>query len=726
MKEAESGILNAIARETGLPLEKVKNTVKLLDEQNTVPFIARYRKEVTGELDEVQIRRIEELAGFYRNLEKRKAEVIRTIEEQGKLTDELRRSITAASKLAEVEDLYLPFRPKRKTRAGAAREKGLGPLAAYLLAFPRSGRPEEEAQGYLNEQVAAAEDALQGAMDIVAEQVADDAAARGWVREHTRRQGWLVCKARDPGKESVYSMYYDYREPVPRVAPHRVLAINRGEREEYLAVSVEVAPEQVLAWLNRRFVREGSVTSGLVKKAVADGYKRLIAPAVERDVRAELTEKAEAQALQVFSKNLRSLLLQPPVRGKVVLGVDPAYRTGCKWAVVDDTGRLLEVGVVYPTPPQNKIREAEEVFSRLVDWYGVGAIVIGNGTASRETEQFVAGFIKGKKKPGLTYTIVSEAGASVYSASPLAAKEFPHLDAAGRSAISIARRLQDSLAELVKIEPKSLSVGMYQHDLAPKRLEENLAKVVESVVNYVGVDLNTASAPLLGYVAGINAAVAGNIVRQREEAGRFTSRRELTKVPRLGPRTFEQCAGFLRISGGANPLDDTPIHPESYGLARKLLDLAGADLAEIGTPALRSRLAGLDVEKVAAELGAGVPTLRDIIESLARPGRDPREDLPPPVFRTDVLSIEDLKPGMELKGTVRNVVDFGAFVDIGIKNDGLVHISELADRRVKHPLDVVSVGDVITVQVLSVDTARGRVSLTRRGVTRDQAGKTSH
>lgn len=707
-------LLQIVARETGIPRQKVENTVRLLDEGNTVPFIARYRKEVTGELDEVQIRRVEELVKYYRNLEQRKAEVIRLIEEQGKLTGELRARVMAASRLTEVEDLYRPYRQKRKTRAGVARERGLEPLAEYLLSFPPSGSPEAKAGAFLTDSVPSVEEALQGAMDIVAEQVADDPDVRGWVRDYTRRRGVLATRARDAGAASVYQMYYDYREPVRAVAPHRVLAVNRGEREEYLKVSVEVDEETVIAWLYRRFVKEGATTTELVRKAVLDAYRRLIAPAVERDVRNELTEGAESRAVLVFARNLRSLLLQPPVRGKVVLGVDPAYRTGCKWAVVDETGKLLEVGVVYPTPPQKKIREAEAVFARVVEQYGVQAIAVGNGTASRETEQFVAGFIQKYGKPGLAYTIVNEAGASVYSASELAAREFPGLDVAERSAVSIARRLQDPLAELVKIEPRAVGVGQYQHDVAPKKLNESLGKVVESAVNYVGVDLNTASAPLLKYIAGINATVADNIIKYREQNGRFQNRDMLARVPRLGPKTFEQCAGFLRINDGDNPLDATPIHPESYALAEKLLNLIGAGIRDIGGPALRAKLARLNIEEVAKQLDAGVPTMRDIVESLARPGRDPREELPPPVFRTDVLGMEDLKPGMVLKGTVRNVVDFGAFVDIGVKQDGLVHISELADDYVSHPLDVVSVGDVVTVRVLSVDVERSRIALSMR------------
>lgn len=712
--ELPNDVMQIVARETNIPRHKVENTVQLLEAGNTVPFIARYRKEVTGELDEVQIRRIEELVNYYQHLGQRKAEVLRLIDEQGKLTKELQARIEGASKLTELEDLYRPYRQKRKTRAGVARERGLAPLADYLLSFPPAGNPEDVASAYLAEAVPTVEDALQGALDIVAEFVADDPDVRGWVRDYTRRQGQLVTRARDAQAESVYRMYYNYQEPVHKVVPHRVLAINRGEREEYLKVAVQVEEDAVLDWLYRRFVKQGAVTTDLVQKAVADAYKRLVAPAVERDIRNELTVDAEARAVQIFARNLRSLLLQPPVRDVVVLALDPAYRTGCKWAVVNETGKLLEVGVIYPTPPQKKIADAEAVLARVVKQYGVRVISIGNGTASRETEQFVADFIRKLNQPGLAYTIVSEAGASVYSASELAAREFPELDVSARSAVSIARRLQDPLAELVKIEPRAVGVGQYQHDVAPKQLNESLAKVVESAVNYVGVDLNTASASLLGYVAGINGAVAENIVQYREENGRFKNRRELSRVPRLGPKTFEQCVGFMRISGGENLLDATPIHPESYLLTAKLLDLLGVDTTGIGHPELRAKLARLNIDITAAQLDAGVPTLRDIVESLLRPGRDPREELPPPVFRVDVLSIEDLQIGMQLKGTVRNVVDFGAFVDIGVKNDGLVHISELAEGYVRHPLDVVSVGDVVTVRVIDVDVARHRVALSMR------------
>lgn len=710
-------LFEIIAGEAGVSPGQVEKTAGLLDDGNTVPFIARYRKEVTGELDEVKIRLVEERLKFYRNLNARKEEVIRLIDEQGKLTGELRDRIMGATRVTEVEDLYRPYRQKRKTRASVAREKGLEPLARYLLSFPRQGSPHEEASHYLDPEkgVATPEEALQGAMDIVAEEVSDDPDIRGWVREFTFKNGSLATSARKEGTPSVYEMYYDYREPVRQIAPHRVLAVNRGEREEFLKAAIETDEERIISHIARGWVKTPSVTADIVLSAIKDSYRRLIAPAVERDVRGELTEKAEEQAILIFSKNLRQLLLQPPVKGSMVLGVDPAYRTGCKWAVVDDTGKLLEVGVVYPTPPQNRVEDAMKVFNRLVGKYGVDIIAIGNGTASRETEAFVASFISSYKEKELKYIIVSEAGASVYSASELAAREFPELDVSGRSAVSIARRLQDPLAELVKIDPRSVGVGQYQHDLAPRQLEESLATVVESVVNYVGCDLNTASTPLLSYISGVNSTVANNIVKYREEIGRFKDRGQLKKVPRLGPKTFEQCVGFLRIPEGKNPLDRTPIHPESYELVGRLLKLTGCSLEQVGTAELRGTLAAIKPEQVAAQLGAGVPTVRDIIESLMRPGRDPREDLPGPLLRSDVLSLEDLRPGMELRGTVRNVVDFGAFVDIGVKVDGLVHRSQLSDRYIKHPLEAVSVGDVVTVRVLEVDTRRQRVSLTMKG-----------
>lgn len=707
-------LIGIIQRETGLPAHKITNTVRLLDDGNTIPFIARYRKEATGELDEVQIRLIEEKMKYHRQLEQRKTEVIRLIDEQGKLTEKLENQILAATRPVDVEDLYRPYRAKRRTRASMARDKGLGPLADYLLSFPKEGDPLQEAAAYLSETVATPQEALQGAGDIVAEGVADDPNARGWVREHTRRQGSLAAAAKEAAADSVYRMYYNYSEPIKTIAPHRILAVNRGEREEILRVSVQITPEPILTWLEQKFVKQDSVTADLVKLAVADAYKRLIAPAVEREIRNELTEKAEVQAVKVFSRNLRSLLLQRPMRNCPVLAIDPAYRTGCKWAVMDATGRLLETGVFYPTPPQKRVDDAARDLHRLVEQYHLNTIVIGNGTASRETEQFVADFIKNKEQPGLGYTIVSEAGASVYSASPLAGREFPDLDVSARSAVSIGRRLQDPLAELVKIDPKSIGVGQYQHDVEPRRLEESLTSVVESAVNYVGVNLNTSSASLLTYVAGLNKTVADNIVRYREANGRFRSRRELQEVPRLGPKTLEQCVGFLRINDGDNPLDATGIHPESYELTKRLLDKLGTGLADIGTEAIRRKLTGVEVEILAQELAAGVPTVRDIVDNLSRPGRDPREDVPPPIFRTDVLKIEDLKPGMVLKGTVRNVVDFGAFVDIGVKQDGLVHISQLTNKFVRHPLDAVAVGDVVDVQVLSVNPERGQISLTMR------------
>lgn len=706
-------IIAMITAESGLPANKVASTVGLLDDDKTIPFIARYRKEVTGELDEVQIRKIDELLKFYRSLEQKKEEVLRHIEEQGKLTEEIREKILAASRPVEVDDIYRPFRPKRRTRASMARDKGLQGLADYILTCPETGLPEQEALGYINEAVPDAETALQEARDIIAEMIADDPAMRARARNLTRQAGVISSQAKDAEKESVYTMYYDYREPVKRIPSHRILAINRGEKEEILKVSLEMEPDVVIKMLDHNFGRAGAAGDE-IKAAVTDCWQRLLAPAIERDIRNELTEFAHEQALKVFSKNLRSLLLQSPVKGKVMLGIDPAYRTGCKWAVIDATGLVKEIGVFYPTPPRNDIQSTEKVLDRLVKQYQVDAIVIGNGTASREPEQVVAAFIRKCSYPGLAYTIVSEAGASVYSASELAAKEFPALDVAERSAISIARRIQDPLAELVKIEPKSIGVGQYQHDIAAKRLDESLAGVVESAVNYVGVDLNTASASLLSYVAGINAAVAGNIVVQRETAGPFKNRRQLLKVAKLGPKAFEQAAGFLRISAGENPLDATPIHPESYQLSERFLEYVGADLDDLGSEELKAKLQAIDLAQCAAELEAGLPTLRDIVDALLRPGRDPREDVPPPVFRQDVLSLEDIKTGMEFEGVVRNVVDFGAFVDIGVKIDGLVHISEISNRRIKHPLEFVSIGDIIKVRVLSVDPLKKRISLSMK------------
>ncbi|WP_088547807.1 Tex family protein [Paenibacillus aquistagni] len=717
-KQQES-LLRQLAQELALGKGQVQKTIELLDEGNTIPFIARYRKEMTGELDENQLRAIEERLKYLRGLEERKAEVLRLIAEQGKLTESLKNTVVQAVKLQEVEDLYRPYRQKRKTRASVAKERGLEPLASWMLTEPKEMKPADEALKYVDADkgVETIEQALQGAMDIIAEMIGDDPAVRQWIRQYTYDQGTIRTEAKNPEAESVYEMYYNYQEPVKRLPSHRILAINRGEREEMLKVSLEVQLERILAYIERKWIKGASQVKELLQVVAEDAYKRLIAPSIERDVRNELTEKAEEQAIQVFSSNLKSLLLQPPVKGKHVLGVDPAFRTGCKLAVVDDTGKLLEVAVTYPTPPNNKVAEAEKTFDRLANTYQFELIVIGNGTASRETEQFVADWIakrSDKAKEKLQYVIVNEAGASVYSASKLAQEEFPNLDVAERSAASIARRLQDPLAELVKIEPKAIGVGQYQHDVTPKRLEESLGAVVESAVNHVGVDVNTASPSLLAYVSGINATLAKNIVKYREENGKFTKRNLLQKVPRLGPKAYEQSIGFLRITDGGNLLDSTPIHPESYKVVEKLLDTLGLTQNSIGTRELKDKLQALDIEAAAELLEVGVPTLRDIIDSLLRPGRDPREELPPVIFRTDVLQIEDLKPGMELKGTVRNVIDFGAFVDIGIKNDGLVHISQLSDKFVKHPLDVVAVGDNVTVWVMNVDTKKGRVGLTMK------------
>ncbi|MED4599498.1 Tex family protein [Paenibacillus validus] len=717
MKAAiQERILKQIAAELQIGSGRVKTTVGLLDEGNTIPFIARYRKEMTGELDENQLRDIEERLTYLRNLENRKLEVIRLIDEQGKLTGELRSAIEQAVKLQEVEDLYRPYRQKRKTRASVAKEKGLEPLAQWIVSQPRQGDMLTEASKYINSDkgVQTAEEAVQGAMDIIAEQVADDAKIRAWVRKYTFDQGILRSEAKNAELESVYEMYYSYQEPVRKLPPHRILAINRGEREDVLKVTLEVPVERIHDYIGKQLLKGPSIVRDTLAAVVEDAYKRLLAPSIEREVRGEMTEKAEEKAIEVFAENLRNLLLQPPVKGKVVLGVDPAFRTGCKLAVVDDTGKMLEIAVTYPTPPNNKVAEAKAVFKRLIDAYGVELIVIGNGTASRETEQFVAGLIGEIKQRKLAYLIVNEAGASVYSASKLAQSEFPDLDVAERSAISIARRVQDPLAELVKIEPKAIGVGQYQHDVSQKRLEESLTFVVESAVNHVGVDVNTASPSLLSYVSGINSTLAKNIVKYRDENGKFENRQQLQKVPRLGAKAFEQCVGFLRIPDGANPLDNTPIHPESYAVVDRLFKELKLELAKLGSEELKSMLQRLEPEELATKLGVGVPTLRDILDSLLRPGRDPREELEAPIFRTDVLQLEDLTPGMELKGTVRNVIDFGAFVDIGIKNDGLVHISQMSNSYVKHPMDVVSVGDVVTVWVLNIDTKKGRVGLTMK------------
>jgi uncharacterized protein len=717
MKAAvQERIQKQIAAELQLPVGKVRTTAGLLDEGNTIPFIARYRKEMTGELDENQLRDIEERLAYLRNLEARKLEVIRLIDEQGKLTDELKAAIEKSVKLQELEDVYRPYRQKRKTRASVAKEKGLEPLAEWILSQQRQGDMLVEAGKYVNEDknVKTAEEAVQGAMDIIAEQIADDAKVRAWVRRFTFDQGILRTEAKDTALESVYEMYYSYQEPVRKLPPHRILAINRGEREDVLRVALEIQTDRIHDYMIKQLVKGPSVVRDALHAVVEDAYKRLLAPSVDREVRNEMTERAEEQAIDVFAENLRNLLLQAPVKGKVVLGVDPAFRTGCKLAVVDDTGKMLEIAVTYPTPPNNKVTEAKAKFHKLIETYGVELIVIGNGTASRETEQFVAELIAEIKNRSLQYLIVNEAGASVYSASKLAQGEFPELDVAERSAISIARRIQDPLAELVKIEPKAIGVGQYQHDVTQKRLDDSLTFVVESAVNHVGVDVNTASPSLLSYVSGINSTLAKNIVKYREDNGKFTSRSQLQKVPRLGAKAYEQCAGFMRISEGKNPLDNTPIHPESYDAVDKLFRELKLELKQVGSQKLKDMLQAVEPVELATKLGVGVPTLRDILDSLQRPGRDPRDELPAPIFRTDVLKIEDLTAGMELQGTVRNVIDFGAFVDIGIKNDGLVHISQLSNTFVKHPKDIVSVGDTVTAWVLSVDLKKGRVSLTMK------------
>ncbi|GAB1532683.1 MULTISPECIES: Tex family protein [Brevibacillus] len=708
-------MIQTIAQDTGVKPHQVERTVALLDEGNTVPFIARYRKEMTGQLDETQIRAIEERVRYLRNLSVRKEEVVRLIDEQGKLTDELRAAIERATKLQEVEDLYRPYRQKRRTRATMAKEKGLEPLANYLMSLPKTGNPEEEAKPYINPEkgVETTEQALQGAMDIVAELLSDDPEIRQWVRQRSVQKGLLLTeqKAEEADEKNVYQMYYAYSEPLKKVVPHRVLAINRGENEGILKVSIEAPVAEILAWMQKRTIPRDTVARDLLTVTVEDAYKRLIAPSIEREVRAELTEAAEERAIHIFAENLRNLLLQPPVKGKVVLGVDPAFRTGCKLAVVDGTGKLLEVAVVYPTPPANKVAEATVKVKQMIETYGVMVVAIGNGTASRETEQFIATLLKELKRE-VMYIIVNEAGASVYSASALAKEEFPDLDVAERSAASIARRLQDPLAELVKIDPKSVGVGQYQHDVSQSRLADSLQFVVESAVNHVGVDVNTASPSLLQYVSGISRQVAGNIVKKREEIGMFTERSQLKAVPRLGAKTYEQCIGFLRVMDGANPLDKTPIHPESYEATHQLLSMLGISAQEIGSENCKERVQSLDVKETAAKLGIGEPTLQDIVDSLLRPGRDPRDELPKPLLRSDVLQLSDLSVGMKLQGTVRNVVDFGAFVDIGLKNDGLVHISRLKKGFVKHPLEVVTVGDIVDVWVVEIDEKRQRVGMT--------------
>lgn len=715
--EKKQALLEQVSRELKIKVNQVKSVIALTEEGNTIPFIARYRKEQTGALDEVQIRDILERWNYVLNLEERKSEVLRSIAEQGKLTDELSVKITKATKLQEVEDLYRPYKQKRRTRASVAKEKGLEPLANWMLTFPKAGKVEEEAAKFINEEleVNTWEEAVKGAQDIIAEMVSDDAEARKWIREETLRRGVIVTTVKDEeaDEKRVYEMYYEFSEPVAKIVPHRILAINRGEKEGVLKVTVQVDEEKIFNYLRKTFVKnKQSVTADEVIAAIQDGYKRLIQPSIEREVRNELTEKAEEQAIHIFAENLRNLLLQPPLKGKLVLGVDPAYRTGCKLAVVDETGKVLHIDVIYPHPPapSGEREKASKKIKEIIEKFAVEMVAIGNGTASRETEEFIAQVLKEIKRD-VYYLIVNEAGASVYSASELAREEFPDLQVEERSAVSIARRLQDPLAELVKIDPKSVGVGQYQHDVSQKKLQESLEFVVETVVNQVGVNVNTASVALLQYVSGLTKTVAKNIVKYREEHGKFTNREQLKEIPRLGVKTYEQCIGFLRIIDGDEPLDRTSIHPENYEHVKKLLAKVEVTKEQIGTEEMAEKLKHIDIAETATELDIGELTLKDIIDDLLKPERDPRDELPKPLLRKDVLTLEDLKPGMELQGSVRNVVDFGAFVDIGVKQDGLVHISKMSHRFIKHPLDVVSVGDIVTVWVESVDVQKGRIAL---------------
>ena len=710
-------ILKKLQEELGIKASQVENTVKLFDEGNTVPFIARYRKEMTGSLDDQIIRQLSERLTALRNLEEKREQVKNAIAEQGNLTEELTAKLDAAETQTEIDDIYRPFRPKRRTRASIAKEKGLQPLADMIFGQKLIGTLEDYASAFIDAEkgVETIEDALQGAKDILAEQISDDADLRKVLREATVQYGALLSK-KTKDEPSVYEMYYDYQEPLKKAAGHRILAVNRGEKEGFLSVKIEGEEDRLLQRMERKIIRKNSDTAEILQEVIADSYKRLIAPSLEREIRNDLTEKAEESAIGVFRENLKQLLLQPPISGKVVLALDPAYRTGCKIAVIDATGKPLETAVVYPTPPQNKTAEAEKKLLGLIEKYGVDLISIGNGTASRESELFVAEMLK-KTKRKVQYIIANEAGASVYSASKLGAEEFPEYDVSLRSAVSIGRRIQDPLAELVKIDPKSIGVGQYQHDMNQKRLGEALGGVVEDCVNSVGVDLNTASPALLSYVAGINGTVAKNILKYREENGKFSARKELLKVPKLGPKAYEQCAGFLRLPESKMALDRTGVHPESYKAAEGLLKLCGYTLDDVAA----KKVSGLSKkikspEKTAEELGIGVPTLEDIIRELEKPGRDPRDEAPAPVLRSDVLSMEDLKEGMVLTGTVRNVIDFGVFVDIGVHQDGLVHISQICDRFIKHPLEAVKLGDVVQVKVLSVDLQKKRISLTMRNI----------
>ena len=715
-------MIQVLTQELQVKKWQVEAAVKLIDEGNTIPFISRYRKEATGSLNDEQLRQLHERLTYLRNLEDKKAQVLSSIEEQGKLTPELKAQIEAAQTLVVVEDLYRPYRPKRRTRATIAKEKGLEPLANVIMLQLTKKTLEEEAQPFVNpeKEVNTATDAIAGAKDIIAEYISDEADYRIYIRDLTVKKGKIVSSAKDKETQSVYEMYYEFEEAIDKIAGHRVLALNRGEKEKILTVKIAAPEEDVLRYLEKKVItRKNPTTETVLKEVVDDSYHRLIAPAIEREIRSDLTEKAEDGAIKVFGKNLEQLLMQPPITGQVVLGWDPAFRTGCKLAVVDETGKVLDTCVIYPTAPttEAKIKAAKDTLKKLIKKYHITLFSVGNGTASRESEQIIVELLK-EIPEHVQYVITNEAGASVYSASKLATEEFPNFDVGQRSAASIARRLQDPLAELVKIDPKSIGVGQYQHDMNQKKLGEALTGVVEDCVNKVGVDLNTASASLLEYISGISKTIAKNIVIYREENGSFQSRRELLKVPKLGPKAFEQCAGFMRITGGKNPLDATSVHPESYEAATKLLEKLGHSTQEIAL----KKLSGIskevkDYQKLAKELEIGELTLQDIIRELEKPARDPRDEMPKPVLRTDVLDMKDLKEGMILKGTVRNVIDFGAFVDIGVHQDGLVHISQLSDKKfVKHPLDVVSVGDVVEVKVLSVDQKKKRIALTMKGI----------
>ncbi|OCX60815.1 RNA-binding transcriptional accessory protein [Lysinibacillus sp. AR18-8] len=708
-------MLQLIAKDVAVKPGQVEAVINLLEEGNTVPFIARYRKEVTGSLDEVQIKAVEDRYHYIQQLEQRKEEVIRLIQEQEKLTPELEQAILSATILQRVEDLYRPYKQKRRTKATIAKEKGLEPLADLLLAFSDDALEQLATDFVDNEQVANTEEALIGARDILAERFADDASIREKIRAYSWKDGILVTSMKNTeiDEKNVFEMYYEYEEPVSRIVPHRILAINRGEKEEILKVSIHVPVDRVLMIMWKEWIPATGSSPAIaeVKLAIEDSYKRLIQPSIERELRNELTEKAEAQAIHIFSENLRNLLLQPPMKGKYVLGVDPAYRTGCKLAVVDETGKMLEVTAIYPHPPKPDVAKSKAIVKGILAKYPISIIAIGNGTASRETEQFIADVLN-ELTTDIAYVIVNEAGASVYSASEIARTEFPDLQVEQRSAVSIARRLQDPLSELVKIEPKAVGVGQYQHDVSQKKLNESLSFIVETAVNQVGVDVNTASSSLLQYVSGLSKLVAENIVKTREENGQFTTRAQLKKIPRLGAKTYEQAIGFLRVPEAKNPFDATGIHPESYALAEQILAEAQIDKKELGTQKAEDAIAALNIQKLSDVLGVGVVTIQDIVDTLMKPSRDPRDAFPQPLLKTDVLKMEDLKVGMELQGTVRNVVDFGAFVDIGVKQDGLVHISKLQNKRIKHPLEVVALGDIVTVWVEQIDVTKGRISLT--------------